>query len=163
MVLLLVLVGVLFAVFRSRPGKGQVPGKTAARADRTGSAETSEEDRSGSESPAASSAYIQLAGTLIASDDSPSIPLKRELLTSREGLVIGRAEELCHVQILDPQISRRHLRLRLANQAIWVEDLNSMKGTEVDGNRVEPFKPVRMHSGQSLRIAGISYRLDAPH
>ena len=41
-------------------------------------------------------------GALEPLDGSASIPLNRNLLVSAEGLVIGRAVELCHIEIRDP-------------------------------------------------------------
>ena len=157
-VLLLVVAAVLFVVVKSRPGKGRLTGKAAARIGEAASGAMAGDDQLGPESPAAGAAPIKVTGTLIALDGSPPISLRRDLLTSTEGLVIGRARELCHVQIRDPQVSRRHLRLRLVDRAVWVEDLNSMKGTEVNGNRMEPFEPVRLRSGQLVRIASLSYQ-----
>ena len=108
-------------------------------------------------SPAAA-VPARVVGSLIPRDGSQPILLRRDLLTSAEGLVIGRARELCHVQIRHPQVSRRHLRLRLVEGAIRVEDLNSTRGTEVDEKRLEPFKAVRLHSGQLVRIAAFPYQ-----
>lgn len=100
-----------------------------------------------------------LLGTLEAFDGSTSIPLNRDLLVSEEGLVIGRAAELCHVEIRDPRISRRHVRCRLFRGQLWIEDLHSTAGTHVDGIRLEPFKPVQVSTSQELRIGTKSYRL----
>lgn len=158
--LLLIVGGVLFVVVRSRPGKRWMTEKTAVRTDEVPSRDTA---GGGQQPPAPLSTDVvpcRLAASLIALDGSPPIPLRRDLLTSAEGLVIGRAKELCHVEIRDPQVSRRHLRLRLADEAVWIEDLNSLKGTEVDGNRMEPFKPVRLRSTHVVRIAGLSFRFE---
>ena len=101
------------------------------------------------------------AGILAPTDGSAPIPLRRDWLTSAEGLVIGRSAELCHAQIRDPQVSRRHLRLRLAGRALQVEDLNSTRGTQVDAAPAPPFQPVLLRSGRTLRIAALSYRFDS--
>ena len=120
-----------------------------------------EENRAGPVSPPAAVVPARTVGTLIPRDSSQPISLRRDLLTSAEGLVIGRAKELCHVQIRAPQVSRRHLRLRLVDGAVWVEDLNSTRGTEVDANRLEPFRAVRLHSGQWVRVAAFPYQFKA--
>ena len=98
-------------------------------------------------------------GTLNPLDGSDAIPLNRDLLVSEEGLVIGRAAELCHVEIRDPRISRRHVRCRLVRGQIWIEALHSAAGTHVDGIRAEPFRAIRISPGQVLRIGTRSYRL----
>ena len=97
-------------------------------------------------------------GFLIPSDASESIPLRCELLASSEGLVLGRSRQLCHVEIRDPHVSRRHARLRLNGDEVWVEDMNSAGGTRVGSCEAEPFRPLRIRDGQSLRIAGYCYR-----
>ena len=84
-------------------------------------------DRAGPVPPPAAVVPARTVGTLIPLDGSEPIPLSRDLLTSAEGLVIGRGRELCHVEIRHPQVSRRHLRLRLVDGAIRVEDLNSTR------------------------------------
>ena len=99
-------------------------------------------------------------GTLQPADGTAAIPLLRELLTSGEGLVLGRAANICHVEISDPAVSRRHARLRLANGMIVVEDLNSAAGTRLDGTAIEPFKPQRVEIGQTLNIAGLMYTFE---
>ena len=100
-----------------------------------------------------------LLGTLLPGDGSPPIPLGQAQLRSPEGLVIGRDIRLCHLEVPDPAVSRRHLRLRGDGGAILVEDLNSLEGTRVGGVDLKPFEPRRVTSGQVLTIAGISYRL----
>lgn len=100
-------------------------------------------------------------GTLRPADDTPAISLRRELLVSREGLVIGRAASICHVEIRDPAVSRRHARIRLADGIVVIEDLNSAAGTRLDGRRLEPFKPTRVEARQTLAIAGRSYTFES--
>ena len=145
-----------FALVKFRPGRDSMRGAARAHADAFGA--LGEENRAGPVPPPAAVVPARAVGTLIPLDGSEPIPLRRDLLTSAEGLVIGRARELCHVEIRHPQVSRRHLRLRLVDGAIWVEDLNSTRGTEVDANRPEPFKAVRLHSGQLVRIAAFPYQ-----
>ena len=145
-----------FALVKFRPGRDSMRGAARAHADAFGA--LGEGNRAGPVPPPAAVVPARAVGTLIPLDGSEPIPLRRDLLTSAEGLVIGRARELCHVEMRHPQVSRRHLRLRLVDGAIWVEDLNSTRGTEVDEKRLEPFKAVRLHSGQLVRIAAFPYQ-----
>ena len=92
--------------------------------------------------------------------ERPPFSLRQPLLASPEGLVIGRGASICHVQLRDPAVSRRHCRLRLADETIVVEDLNSASGTRLDGAALDPFKPQPAFSGQTLTIAGLVYRID---
>ena len=96
---------------------------------------------------------------LLPADGSKPIPLSQPRLISREGLVIGRNADLCHVKIRSSAVSRRHVRLSAARETILVEDLNSLEGTQVDGVDLKPFEPRPITSGQKLGIAGLSYRL----
>ena len=107
-------------------------------------------------SPWASS---ESAGSLVPLDGSTGIPLPLDLLRSPAGLVIGRASELCDVRIPDRDVSRRHLRCRLDEGTVWIEDLNSKNGTEVAGERLEVFTPIEISDGQFLRIGKHSYEL----
>ena len=100
-----------------------------------------------------------LLGVLLPVDGSRPIPLAQAQLSSRDGLVIGRNRELCHVEIGNAAVSRRHLRLRAAGGAILVEDLNSLEGTQVDGIHLKPFEAQAVGWGQKLSIAGLAYRV----
>ena len=102
------------------------------------------------------------AGALVPIDGSQAIVLHSDLLVSDEGLVLGRSPMLCHVEIRDPRVSRRHLRLRLMDGAIWIEDLNSTSGTQVDGKSAKPFEPVQLGTGDLVHIANLPYRIQLP-
>ena len=104
----------------------------------------------------------EVAGTLRALSGAESIPLPRALLSSPEGLVVGRTAGLCHVQIRDSTISRRHLRLRLEGGVVLVEDLNTLRGTFLDGASLQAFNPRPLHPGQTLDVGGYLYRMEGP-
>ena len=91
-----------------------------------------------------------------------SIPLPEALLSSPEGLVVGRTIALCHVQIRDSSISRRHFRLRLVDGVILVEDLNTLRGTYLDGAALQAFNPRPLHPGRTLDVGGFLYRMEGP-
>ena len=100
-----------------------------------------------------------IVGTLHPIDGSPPIPLPVSRMTSRQGFVIGRDVELCDLQIRDPGVSRRHLRLRAASGRIVAEDLNSLAGSRVSGVALTPFAPHPIAPGETLGIAGLAYEL----
>lgn len=104
----------------------------------------------------------RIVGTLRALSGAESIPLPRAQLSSPEGLVVGRTIGLCHVQIRDPSVSRRHLRLRLVDGVVLVEDLNSLRGTSLDGAALQAFNPRPLHPGQTLGVGGFLYRMEGP-
>ena len=99
-------------------------------------------------------------GTLKPEDGTVEIPLRQALLDSSEGLVIGRSASICHVELRDQAVSRRHVRLRFVDETVVVEDLNSVAGTRLDGAALDPFKPQPVFSGQILGIAGRSYSIE---
>ena len=103
----------------------------------------------------------ELLGTLHPLDGGTVMPLPRAQLSSREGLIIGRDPQLCHVEIPDSTVSRRHIRLRVLDGTLGVEDLNSLRGSQVEGAALKPFEPRPITTGQILCIAGFSYRLRA--
>ena len=109
--------------------------------------------------PAPPPAQEDILGRLHPADGSSSISLPGALLSSREGLVIGRDSALCHVEIRDSAVSRRHVRLRMKDGTILAEDLNSLQGTHVEGIALKPFVPRPIAPGQSLSIAGRPYRI----
>ncbi len=101
-----------------------------------------------------------VAAALVPLDGSGRIPLDPRLLMSPEGLVVGRGRNRCDVSLRDLNVSRRHLRLRLENGAIWIEDLDSTCGTRLGALDAEPYRPLRAGSGDVVRIGKSAYRLD---
>jgi Protein of unknown function (DUF3662)/FHA domain len=59
----------------------------------------------------------------------------RHEVTKRK-VVIGRGKE-CDIQLLDPNVSRRHAELRQEGAAYWIVDLDSTNGLEVNGKRLK--------------------------
>lgn len=104
-------------------------------------------------------AAVHTYGLLRSPDGAVAIPLGNALLKSKEGLVIGRSSQVCHAQIKDPTVSRRHLRCRIARGDLMVEDLNSAAGTLVDGTRIKPFRPVKLRLRQPLTLGATSLTL----
>jgi hypothetical protein len=52
-----------------------------------------------------------------------------------EPTVLGRSKK-CDIQVLDPNVSRRHAEIRRENGGYTIVDLDSTNGIEVDGRRV---------------------------
>ncbi|XXX73206.1 protein kinase [Sorangium sp. So ce134] len=68
-------------------------------------------------------------------------------------ITIGSAPE-CELRVDSPSVSPCHSRLRVAGQAVTVEDLGSTQGTFVNGQRVG--EPVRLERGDALRVGDIT-------
>lgn len=64
--------------------------------------------------------------------------------------VVGRAAT-CDVVISDPEVSRRHCAICIEGDEAWVEELGSLNGTYVNGNRIHGRHPLR--DGDELVIA----------
>ena len=62
---------------------------------------------------------------------------KRDL--TKDAAVLGRSKD-ADVQIVDPNVSRRHAEARRDGEAWWLVDLDSTNGVEVRGKRVKRLK-----------------------
>lgn len=83
-----------------------------------------------------------------------------ELMTRRDGMVIGRDFEQCALVLSHSTVSRRHARLLFAGGVLQVEDLGSTNGTSVDGADARPGTPQSLQSGVTLRIGDIQLSVE---
>jgi pSer/pThr/pTyr-binding forkhead associated (FHA) protein len=58
-------------------------------------------------------------------------------------LTVGRGPEGITFRLADRNVSRRHARFVLVNGSVWVEDLGSLIGTRVNGERIGGRRKVR--------------------
>jgi hypothetical protein len=70
-------------------------------------------------------------------------------------LVIGR--ENADLTIDDPEVSRRHVAVRLEGGQLEVEDLGSANGTFVNGSRIEG--PVKVGGGAKIRVGRTEFEV----
>jgi predicted component of type VI protein secretion system len=75
-----------------------------------------------------------------------------------EELTVGR--ENSDLTLPDTEASRHHAVLRAVDGGIEVEDLHSLNGTWVGGERLE--RPVTLGDGAELRIGMTTLRVEAP-
>ena len=68
-------------------------------------------------------------------------------------IVVGR-DAGCDVRIDDPSLSRRHVRLQIADR-ITIEDLGSSNGTFVAGRRLKPGVPRSLAADEIVTIGGV--------
>ena len=54
-----------------------------------------------------------------------------------------------------PGISRRHLRVGIADGRLFAEDLNTLNGTSLDGETLEPFRPTPLGPDQVLGLGQV--------
>ena len=82
-----------------------------------------------------------------------------KLMARSEGMVIGRAADQCDFVVAHPTVSRRHARLRIAGEALQVEDLGSTNGTRVGEQALRANEAVALHSGAKLRLGDVELLL----
>jgi pSer/pThr/pTyr-binding forkhead associated (FHA) protein len=70
-------------------------------------------------------------------------------------VTIGRHPALSDRVIDDPGVSRRHLRLGIAEGGLFAEDLSSLNGTLVDGEEIQPFQPEPLEPDQVLTLGQV--------
>jgi predicted component of type VI protein secretion system len=100
------------------------------------------------------------AGWVLRGRDGSGEPVRlvlgdTELSQAYLGVVIGRHPALCDRVIQDPSVSRRHLRIGMAEGRPYVEDLNSLNGTLLDGVEVPQFEPAPLAAGQELTLGRV--------
>lgn len=69
--------------------------------------------------------------------------------------VLGRNPD-CELHLDDAGVSRRHARVRIDGDEVWLEDLGSSNGTKVSGQRV---KEVRLEDGDVFELAKVKVRV----
>jgi hypothetical protein len=74
---------------------------------------------------------------------------KREVRLHQGETLIGRAEE-CEIVLLEIQVSRRHARILLAEDELFIENLGSMNGTYLNGSEV--LHQTRLRPGDRVTI-----------
>ena len=75
-------------------------------------------------------------------------PLKGREIALAPGQTIGREE--CEIVLPDPEVSRRHALIRLLDAGLAIEDLSSLNGTWINGERITGVRPLA--AGDSLRF-----------
>ena len=68
----------------------------------------------------------------------------------RDELTIGRADENT-IRLSGKDVSRRHARLTWRNGQVHLEDLNSLTGVRVNGQRIHGRRPI--HEGDLIEIS----------
>ncbi|HEU4407952.1 MAG TPA: FHA domain-containing protein [Polyangiaceae bacterium] len=77
--------------------------------------------------------------------------LQHNLELSPGQFLIGRSTD-CQLSVDDPLVSRRHARLLVTDEAVYVEDLGSRNGVLVDGVRIDGRH--RLRDGSKVTVGG---------
>lgn len=93
-------------------------------------------------------------------DDERAVPVRDRLIVGRECAGVDDGHRLL---IHDPAISRTHLevRLDLERDQAWLTD-HSTNGTRLNGRRIERFVPVRIRSGDRVRLGKTELEFRSP-
>ena len=86
-----------------------------------------------------------------------------ELAHADIGLVVGRDPAVSDRVIDNITISHRHCRFSLREGRLFIEDLNSLNGTQVDGRDIAPFSPVPVAEGNTVTLARVSLTVRRLH
>ena len=109
--------------------------------------------------------YRQVASLVVLSPPPPatiSVP-------DRPELIVGRSDpqsnsypdiDLGPYGGLDLGVSRRHFRLTRNGDQIYIEDLNAMNGTHVNGERLPPYKLQPLSKGDRIALGKMELRLE---
>ncbi|MBN4053420.1 FHA domain-containing protein [Haliea sp. AH-315-K21] len=82
------------------------------------------------------------------------------LIRSDAGQVIGRSAQHADYVLNLETVSRKHLRIFIRNEKIYVEDLNSANGTEINNNVLNAGQEYELNSGDSLKIGLATYSVN---
>jgi len=88
--------------------------------------------------------------------ESEHLPGGRVQLTDM--VVLGRGSD-ADIVIEDAHLSRRHAAIRIAGQALQVEDLGSTNGTYLNGERISEGEA---RAGDEIRLDQLSFRVCGP-
>ena len=85
-------------------------------------------------------------------------PAAGETYELERDLLIGREE--AHINLADPELSRHHATLHRTARGVVIEDLGSLNGTFVNGERVT--EPMLITDTAAIRVGKTELRLEFP-
>ena len=76
------------------------------------------------------------------------------IVLNKNQFIIGKSQTMADFALVDNQtISRKHAMLYEDNGSWYVDDLNSLNGTRVNGTRIVPGQPVKLKSGDEVTMS----------
>jgi hypothetical protein len=92
--------------------------------------------------------------------DSVGIKVPAEFIARERGVVIGRSAADSDFVIDSPEISRAHIRLSEKDGILYIEDLGSANGTNLNGIKLQPAQVVALHHGDTLELAATIFSVE---
>lgn len=80
-------------------------------------------------------------------------------LVDRDGVIIGRNPKDSPYIINHADVSRKHARIKVKNNRVFIEDLGSTNGTSVNGLSIDDKGPVSVSSGDQIIIGSVVMKL----
>ena len=78
----------------------------------------------------------------------------QSVVLNKNQFIIGKSQTLADFALVDNQtVSRKHAMLYEDNGSWYVDDLNSLNGTRVNGEKVIPGQPVKLKSGDEITLS----------
>ena len=85
-----------------------------------------------------------------------SLEIPSDAMRSEHGVVVGRSPTESDVVLDQPEVSRRHFRLYLDGDQLFVEDLQSTNGTWVGTARLTPGVRAKLRRGDTLQVGSVT-------
>lgn len=71
--------------------------------------------------------------------------------------IIGKLESAVDGVVAHPTVSRIHCKIIMETEGCYIIDLNSTNGTVLNGEILEPNKPVQLHLGDEIQLGKVIY------
>lgn len=81
------------------------------------------------------------------------------LIRAKEGLVVGRQPQAANIVLNHPEVSRSHLRVKLKDEKLYVEDLDSLNGSMVNGRRLVSGESSVLENGDELSLGDLLFKV----
>ena len=81
------------------------------------------------------------------------------LARSPEGILIGRSAQKANYVLNVSGVSREHLRLTLAGSKVYIEDLETINGTAINGEALSPRNKTQINNNDELKVGTVIGRV----
>ncbi len=138
----LLIIGILYYIIHKRRGIMLVEDKMVFGEDMI--------DKKHIKSDSSSTKNVMLLISGVSSDT------KKMPLQIHGSAIVGKAS-YCDIYFDDISMSRQHFCFSVENGKLYVEDLESTNGTEVDGEMAAPHEKKELHSGSQIMAGSITF------